>query len=655
VGQTPAMMDCVVGDSYRDTYRHEHEHELSADNLLTSASGWAGDDIANHMGQRRHKDTMNSEEMKAKVRLALETKVYNVFDFYHTEGLWQKIARSSLFENITLGVITLNALWIAVDTDHNTATSLLTADYIFQLVDHGFCFYFSLEWFVRFQAFKRKRDGFRDAWFVFDSCLVFMMVGETWIMTTFTLLLGGGGSSVGGDASILRLFRLARLSRLARMLRSMPELMILIKGMMSSTGSVCSVMSLLVASLYIFAIVFTQLAAGTDMGKKYFPNVGKSMYTLLIHGAFTDDLSTLSTAIQKESVPCLWFLFVFILLANLTVMNMLIGVLCEVVSLVSATEKEDMMVNFVTGKLQQILMSLDADNDMLISKDEFAQILTTPEAVKSLQEVGVDVAGIVDFTDFIFDEEGSPADQGDAVQTLCFEDFMEVVLTFRGSNEATVRDIVELRKFICGLLDNVEDRLNNPNAKRICLRSKDKDQPGQPAAPPTQRKRERPLPEDAAPLLEPAPEPPVQSWKSCSFDRETSLAVSEDSIVSTGPSCDDKGQAPPGDVAEVYSPKGGARLRWAAAAAANLVTVNGGDVDPVKPSLGAARTLQRSRSSALALRQLQQRVACIETTLVTLLTEVRSLAKRLPLAQQSAKSDVGHCNGGSGGSDDLVQ
>ena len=44
----------------------------------------AGQDFANHMGARegRHKDTMTSEEMKAKVRLALEKSVYNVFDFY---------------------------------------------------------------------------------------------------------------------------------------------------------------------------------------------------------------------------------------------------------------------------------------------------------------------------------------------------------------------------------------------------------------------------------------------------------------------------------------------------------------------------------------------------------------------------------------------
>ena len=38
---------------------------------------------------------------------------------------------------------------------------------------------------------------------------------------------------------------------------------------------------------------------------------------------------------------------VFILLASLTVMNMLIGILCEVVSVVSSVEKEQLVLSFV--------------------------------------------------------------------------------------------------------------------------------------------------------------------------------------------------------------------------------------------------------------------------------------------------------------------
>merc|ERR1719183_2478315 len=105
--------------------------------------------------------------------------------------------------------------------------------------------------------------------------------------------------------------------------------------------------------------------------------------------------------------PIMWILIMmFILLAGLTVMNMLVGVLCEVVSVVSSVEKEALLVSFVKGSLHRMMhdSGLDANNDEKISKTEFDQLLQKPEAARALQEVGVDVIGLVDFTDYIFQD-----------------------------------------------------------------------------------------------------------------------------------------------------------------------------------------------------------------------------------------------------------
>merc|ERR1719276_388286 len=95
-----------------------------------------------------------------------------------------------------------------------------------------------------------------------------------------------GGSSPLGNASILRLFRLARLSRMARMLRSMPELLILIKGMVAAMRSVGFVLLLQIIMMYVFSIAFVQLLAGTDAGNDWFPGIPASMYTLMVSGTF---------------------------------------------------------------------------------------------------------------------------------------------------------------------------------------------------------------------------------------------------------------------------------------------------------------------------------------------------------------------------------
>merc|ERR1719214_304471 len=131
-----------------------------------------------------------------------------------------------------------------------------------------------------------------------------MMVMETWVLLIIMAALGGE-SPIGGT-SILRLFRLLRLSRLMRMLRSLPELMILVKGMATAMKSVVYVMCLQVIITYVFAIAFTQLAVGTpSIGEKFFSNVALSMYSLLIYATLLDNMADFNDALRFEQWPLL--------------------------------------------------------------------------------------------------------------------------------------------------------------------------------------------------------------------------------------------------------------------------------------------------------------------------------------------------------------
>lgn len=401
-------------------------------------------------GSDRKKDAprtvfADAADMKAKVKESIMKPDYNVANFYKTEGIWQQVARTQWFDNLTLVVIALNALWISIDTDYNHAETLTDADVGFQIGENTFCIYFSVELFVRFMAFRRKRDGLKDGWFVFDSALVGMMVMETWMLNLVFFILGGGSSGSLGNASILRLVRLLRLTRMARMvrlLRAMPELMILVKGMSVATRVVFWTLCLLLIFIYVFGIAFTQLAKDTPLEQEYFPTVPKAMSTLLLRGTLPD-LHEFVVTIGDESGVYACLAMIFILLTTLTVMNMLVGVLCEVINVVSAVEKEQMTVQFVKSKLLALISEahIDQDANKSISKDEFEKLLLLPEGARIIEEVGVDVVGLVDFADDIFK---------DGIE-LSFPDFMELVLQLRSNNTATVRDIVDLRKLISSM------------------------------------------------------------------------------------------------------------------------------------------------------------------------------------------------------------
>eukprot|EP00928_Gymnodinium_smaydae_P097682 TRINITY_DN8907_c1_g6_i1.p1 TRINITY_DN8907_c1_g6~~TRINITY_DN8907_c1_g6_i1.p1 ORF type:complete len:774 (+),score=213.81 TRINITY_DN8907_c1_g6_i1:258-2324(+) len=391
--------------------------------------------------------------MKEKVRQNLLKERRVVTDFYKEEGVYQFIARSNIFDKATLSVIAFNAIWIMIDTDYNDVPVLLDAHPVFIIAENFFCTYFFFEWFVRMMSFRRKLDGLKDAWFCFDSVMVCMMVLETWI---FMIVLAvarptpgtENGNSEGGDMGIIRLARLLRLSRMARMgklLRVMPELMIMIKGMLAATRSVCFTLGLLMIIMYVFAIAFVQLTADyPTLSANYFTNVPKAIYTLLIGGIFLDGVGSLTKVLAPHFHLAAMF-YLFVLIGSLTVLNMLIGVLCEVVSAVAATEQEEMLVNYVHEKLSHVMSLLDSDGGGTISKREFMEILENVEAVRCLNDVGIDVFALVDLAEYIFQDDD--AKNQDDIE-LDFANFMEIVLELRGTNTATVRDIVGLRKFM---------------------------------------------------------------------------------------------------------------------------------------------------------------------------------------------------------------
>merc|ERR1740138_1091225 len=105
----------------------------------------------------------------------------------------------------------------------------------------------------------------------------------------------GGGGGFGG-LSILRLLRLLRLTRMARLMRALPELMIMIQGMVAAGRSVFSTLVLLIITLYVFAIVFKQMFG--DLSPELYPAVteqygslGMSSFYLFMGGTLCDDIT----------------------------------------------------------------------------------------------------------------------------------------------------------------------------------------------------------------------------------------------------------------------------------------------------------------------------------------------------------------------------
>lgn len=405
--------------------------------------------------------------MKDKIRESIGKVEYNVFDRYHETGWAQKIAKSKEFEYGTMLIVAFNALWMAVETDHNPAQVIINASILFKIMEGFFCCFFFIEWAIRLAAFRHKCDAPKDQQFLFDSVLLFIMFAENWGLTFLTLLYQNKGTSLTDtfDPSILRLFRVARVMRVTRvvkLLKTFPELMVLIKGMVTATRSVFFTLCLLVLILYVWGIFFTSVLRGQKVGDRYFTSVGVSMNSLLLHACFLEDFPEMANAVFEESSIIYALLLLFVLLAALTVMNMLVGVLVEVVSVVAAVEKEQLAVEFMREKMMEVLAlirkkKIEDVKEVTIDKDDFMAILSMPSAARVLRDVGIDVVALVDLVDYIFNED-------EGTSSMNFKDFMELMLQMRGSNIATVRDLVDTRKYLKQLIGKLEIPVSLPTS-----------------------------------------------------------------------------------------------------------------------------------------------------------------------------------------------
>ena len=105
-------------------------------------------------------------------------------------------------------------------------------------------------------------------------------------------------------------------------------------------------------------------------------------------------------------------------------------------------------MNFIKSQLEKVIesggLASDINGKSSIDKEGMTKILVNKEACTALQEVGVDVCGLVDNMDQIFQD----GEDDTAGRSLELEEFADFILGLCGSNTATVKDIVDLRKHV---------------------------------------------------------------------------------------------------------------------------------------------------------------------------------------------------------------
>mmetsp|Transcript_147325 Transcript_147325/g.259787 ORF Transcript_147325/g.259787 Transcript_147325/m.259787 type:complete len:225 (+) Transcript_147325:2-676(+) len=124
---------------------------------------------------------------------------------------------------------------------------------------------------------------------------------------------------------------------------------------------------------------------------------------------------------------------------------MLLAVLVELIGVISVAEKEGMTVGYVSSQFRQVFDNLDVQ--MPIVRQEFQNLLVEPAIDKILKNEGVDLIGLIDMIDIIYQDLEVEGAGG-----VTFEKFIDIILNMRGTNPATVKDVKEQLRIIKALI-----------------------------------------------------------------------------------------------------------------------------------------------------------------------------------------------------------
>jgi hypothetical protein len=353
-----------------------------------------------------------------------------------------------------------NAIWLWYDADANGANLWLDAEIQFKIVENLFCAFFFIELLIRFAAVASpKTSCLRDGWFVLDLVVVVLTVIDTWLIpSSIVLLRGGEGDRNVGNLGVFRMLRLLRLARMVELLQAVPELYTLIRGLTLAFRAVFSTILLLCTLLFVFAILCrTQVKVNTDpaIEEQYFGSCMDSVWTLLLFGTFVDNIGILVGKIQDKDPLLLAFFLAFVFLSSFTLMNLLIGIICEVVSTKSKQLASQAEFLTVQNNLLDILDCYDKRGSATLDREEFRLLMSNPEVIHHITVFGSDVRLLNATTEAIFERETSYSSVGE----LAFEEFFYLLARLQTDQAANLNDLMGVRDYTSQRFDKLQESL----------------------------------------------------------------------------------------------------------------------------------------------------------------------------------------------------
>jgi voltage-gated sodium channel len=279
---------------------------------------------------------------------------------------WAYAIAESLTFNVVIGIlIGVSCVWVGYSLDNDPelavpadeGTRTVESMTLIKLVDSILCGIFTAEQMIRIASYKKPyfyvTDPVYGSWNAVDFTVQLIMILDVWILNYVN----------STETAFMRVLRITRLLRLIRGIRLVPELVILFRAILSASRAVMISIVPMISIIYTFAVIMTEWCNAPTSGRIdafgiYFKSVGQSMLTMWQIAVFDDSFGIIRP-VTFESPAWGIMLIVFMFLASFMVLNVLVGVIREVVFTTTNSYKE----RFLQAQLEDIYDVLDDKED----------------------------------------------------------------------------------------------------------------------------------------------------------------------------------------------------------------------------------------------------------------------------------------------------
>lgn len=292
-------------------------------------------------------------------------------------------------------LICLNAVYIGMETELRPAGDGFSLEWF--LGESFFLMFFTLELGLRVKA--ERWQMFKDTFNLLDIALVLTGILDTWVIELFLLSTGTRQSQDMTFVTLLRvvrLLRLVRILRLVRLLRYIGELLLLLKGIFGAMRALVWSLLLIVLVVYATGVFLTKLLGhrldlqDDEEVQEWFGSIWSSMFTLF-QMITLEGWNDVARYTMKDTIAGPGFVLLtigFILFTNLTLLNLVTGIILDHVMTVSREQQrtQSAKVELVQAKttlvLQDMFLEMDQDDDGEITLEDLRRGVEGNEEIR---------------------------------------------------------------------------------------------------------------------------------------------------------------------------------------------------------------------------------------------------------------------------------